>query len=75
MLQHGGGAHHQLLGWFASSQQQRLISEPVVHLMQLSYDVGPDFRFGDVGEMQFFIAERDLKAKNFSRVQAQMQSG
>jgi len=43
--------------------------------MQLSYDVGPDFRFGDVGEMQFFIAERDLKAKNFSRVQAQMQSG
>jgi hypothetical protein len=58
-----GGAHHQLLDWFGSSQQQRLMSEPVVHLMQLSYDDGPDFRFGDVGEMQILIAERDLRPR------------
>jgi uncharacterized protein YwqG len=46
-----------------------------VHLLQLSYDDGPDFRFGDVGEMQFFIAERDLRARNFTRVEARMQGG
>ena len=73
-----GGAHyhhHQMLGWFGSSQQPQPMSEPLVHLLQLSYDDLPDFRFGDVGEMQFFMTERDLKAKNFNRVQAQMQGG
>jgi hypothetical protein len=40
-----------------------------------TYDDGPDFRFGDVGETQFFIAERDLRARNFTRVEARMQGG
>jgi uncharacterized protein YwqG len=78
MLHLGGGAHyqhHQMLGWFGSSQEPRRVSDHVVHLLQLSYDDGPDFRFGDGGELQFFITERDLRARNFSRVDARMQGG
>jgi uncharacterized protein YwqG len=47
----------------------------MVPLLMLSYDKSPDFRICDVGELQFFINERDLKARNFASVEAQMQGG
>jgi uncharacterized protein YwqG len=66
---------HQMLGHFKSSQQPRPLSDPMVPLLMLSYDKSPDFRICDVGELQFFINERDLKARNFASVEAQMQGG
>jgi hypothetical protein len=39
------------------------------------YDKCPDFRICDVGEMQFFIKEGDLRARDFTSVQIQMQDG
>jgi uncharacterized protein YwqG len=66
---------HQMLGHFKSSQEPRPLSDPMVPLLMLSYDKSPDFRICDVGELQFFISERDLKARNFASVEAQMQGG
>jgi uncharacterized protein YwqG len=64
-----------MLGHFKSSQEPRPLSDPMVPLLMLSYDKSPDFRICDVGELQFFISERDLKARNFASVEAQMQGG
>jgi uncharacterized protein YwqG len=44
-------------------------------LLMLNWDNCPDFQFGDVGEMQFFIDKRDLALRDFSRVEMQMQGG
>ena len=70
-----GGAWHQMLGWFHGSQEPKPIDDTMVPLLMLSYDACPDFRICDVGEMQFFIREGDLRAKDFSSVEVQMQGG
>jgi hypothetical protein len=71
----GGAGWHQMLGWFSSSQEPKPIDDPMIPLLMLSYDRCPDFRICDVGEMQFFIREGDLRAREFSAVQVQMQGG
>jgi hypothetical protein len=48
---------------------------PMVPLLMLSYDKSPDFRICDVGELQFYIKQRDLEARDFAAVEAQMQGG
>jgi uncharacterized protein YwqG len=68
-------ASHQMFGHFPCSQEPRPLSDPMVPLLMLSYDISPDFRICDVGELQFFIAESDLRARNFRSVEAQMQGG
>jgi hypothetical protein len=47
----------------------------MIPLLSLSYDMVPDFKICDIGEMQFFIAESDLRACNFASVEVQMQGG
>jgi uncharacterized protein YwqG len=70
-----GYAWHQMLGYFPSSQAGQSIDDPMVPLLMLSYDDGPDLRIGDLGEMQFFIGPGDLRHRNFASVEVQMQGG
>lgn len=68
-----GFYHHQMLGYFPSAQEPRPIDDPMVPLLTLSYDMMPGFYIGDVGEMQFFIKDYDLRDRNFAFVEVQMQ--
>jgi uncharacterized protein YwqG len=69
------GSHHQMLGHFPCSQEIERHGVHMVPLLSLSYDTVPDFRICDVGELQFFIEQRDLASRDFARVEAQMQGG
>jgi hypothetical protein len=66
---------HQMVGKFHFQHDWHDFGKHMVPLLMLSYDSYPGLVICDVGQMHFFITERDLKDRNFDRVQAQMQGG
>ena len=52
-----------------------MLSDPMMPLLMLSYDLLPDLRIGDVGQLHYFIHPNDLAALRFDRVRVQLQGG
>jgi len=67
--------HHQLLGHAPTSQDIGVRTAKDILLLHLVSDTGVDFMFCDCGEIQFWINAKDLAAKRFDRVSANMQGG
>jgi len=77
MIDSGRGfviGQHQMLG-FPRASQEIGEREGEVLLLQLFSDVGVEFMFCDVGEIQFWISAEDLAARRFDRVRANTQGG
>jgi len=57
--------HHQLLGYARLTQDMDIDDDNTVLLLHLVSDMGVDFMFCDLGEIEFRINKDDLKAKRF----------
>ncbi len=60
---------HKVGGYaFFTQDDPRRADDPMLLLFQLDSDEGMDLMWGDMGVGHFFIREKDLAARNFSRV-------